>query len=239
MEIQARKKSRVMDELVAMGLKGLSCYNEVPRFSISLSILKKGQVLVKEGGRFNGVYIVRSGFLKNVYFDVLSSEDKVLGFFFSGDFVGLDSVIKKQYRSTVIALETVGVIKLSFSGLEDFPGDVYDRLEFLCFSNTRIQSENDCFRNFFNKKAEARLASFFIDLSCRFEVQGYSPYCFRLPMKHQEIASYLNMTLETLSRIISRFKLEGAMSVKGHEYVILEMDYLKSLMNRSGKRGLS
>lgn len=133
MEIQARKKSRVMDELVAMGLKGLSCYNEMPRFSISLSILQKGQVLVKEGDRFNGVYIVRSGFLKNVYFDVISSEDKVLGFFFSGDFVGLDSVVKKQYRSTVIALETVGVIKLSFSGLEDFPGDVYDRLEFLCF----------------------------------------------------------------------------------------------------------
>lgn len=90
-----------------------------------------------------------------------------------------------------------------------------------------------------NKRAEARLAGFFIDLSCRFEAQGYSPYCFRLPMKHLEIANYLNMTLETLSRIIRRFKLEGAMSVKGHEYIIHDMDYLENIMDRCGKRGLS
>lgn len=72
-----------------------------------------------------------------------------------------------------------------------------------------------------SQSSDSRLAYFFITMSSKFREQGYSPNSFRLPMSRQDIANYLCMASETVSRIVSRFENEGLLEANGHEYLIL------------------
>ena len=51
-------------------------------------------------------------------------------------------------------------------------------------------------------------------MSQRFEARGYSPWDFNLPMKCAEIASYLGLKFETVSRILSRLEQQGSITVR-------------------------
>lgn len=70
-------------------------------------------------------------------------------------------------------------------------------------------------------------------MSSKFREQGYSPNSFRLPMSRQEIANYLCMASETVSRIVSRFENEGLLSANGHEYFILNPEGLARIAEKA------
>ena len=55
-----------------------------------------------------------------------------------------------------------------------------------------------------SRSAEERLALFLLDLADRYQTRGYSPSEFVLRMTREEIASYLGLKLETVSRLFSR-----------------------------------
>jgi CRP/FNR family transcriptional regulator len=62
--------------------------------------------------------------------------------------------------------------------------------------------------------AEERVAMFLLDLSRRFAARGLSASELNLRMGLEEIASYLGLTLETVSRSLSRFQDEGLIGVQ-------------------------
>ncbi|HEJ7990971.1 TPA: helix-turn-helix domain-containing protein [Serratia liquefaciens] len=55
-------------------------------------------------------------------------------------------------------------------------------------------------------RADVRFAMFIQDLSRRFSLRGYSPREFRLPMTRGDIANYLGLTPETISREITKLE---------------------------------
>jgi CRP/FNR family transcriptional regulator len=59
------------------------------------------------------------------------------------------------------------------------------------------------------KSSEERLASFLLNLAARFKRRGYSGTNFRLTMSRSDIANYLGMAVETVSRIFTRFQKQG------------------------------
>ena len=78
-----------------------------------------------------------------------------------------------------------------------------------------------------NKKtAEERLAAFLAKLSTRFGERGFSKKEFRLTMTRGEIGNYLGLTVETISRLLSRFQKAGIINVEGKFISILEQDKL-------------
>ena len=67
-----------------------------------------------------------------------------------------------------------------------------------------------------NKKtAEERLATFIFNLSNRFGERGFSRKEFRFTMTRGEIGNYLGLTVETISRLLSRFQKAGIIKVEG------------------------
>ena len=58
-------------------------------------------------------------------------------------------------------------------------------------------------------KAEQRFALFLLNLSSRQEARGYSATNFQLRISRAEIGNYFGLTIESISRLISRFKREG------------------------------
>jgi len=75
--------------------------------------------------------------------------------------------------------------------------------------------------------AEARLGTFLLNLSMRFERLGYSPTDFVLRMTRADIGSYLGLKLETVSRVFSKFHKTGVLNVRQKHVSILDPQGLR------------
>jgi CRP/FNR family transcriptional regulator, anaerobic regulatory protein len=78
-------------------------------------------------------------------------------------------------------------------------------------------------------RSEARLAAFLLNLSERMSALGYSSTDFLIRMSREEIGNYLGLTLETVSRLFSRFAREGLITVNQREVKLLDLSALKEL----------
>lgn len=72
--------------------------------------------------------------------------------------------------------------------------------------------------------ADERMAAFLLHLSRRFSAQR-----FMLRMTRAEIGSFLGLTLETISRVFSRFQRLGLLRVTRREIELLDMATLQAL----------
>jgi CRP/FNR family transcriptional regulator, anaerobic regulatory protein len=70
--------------------------------------------------------------------------------------------------------------------------------------------------------AEERVAVFLLDLSRRLEARGQSPTEFIMRMTRREIGSHLAMTLETVSRMLSKFQIDGLISATHKHICVLD-----------------
>ena len=80
-----------------------------------------------------------------------------------------------------------------------------------------------------NMRAEQRFAVFLVNLSARYAARGYSPNSFQLRMSREDIGNYLGLTIESISRLLSRFKKQGWLQVDKRELTLLDPVKLKAL----------
>lgn len=77
--------------------------------------------------------------------------------------------------------------------------------------------------------AEERVAAFLLDISSRYLKRGYSPTEFNLRMTREDIGSFLGMTLETVSRTLSKFQKRGLIEMHGRHVHIVDFDGLRQI----------
>ncbi|OTP89622.1 transcriptional regulator FNR, partial [Gilliamella apicola] len=71
------------------------------------------------------------------------------------------------------------------------------------------------------KKADERLAYFIYSLYKRYEKRGHTSLNIKLSMSRTDIANYLGLTIETVSRILTKFQELDILSVKG-KYIFIK-----------------
>ena len=81
-------------------------------------------------------------------------------------------------------------------------------------------------------KSEQRVAMFILNMVDRLGKLGYSTTEFVLRMTREEIGIYLGLTLETVSRLLSRFAREGLIEIKQREVKIIDRAGLKALIKK-------
>jgi len=196
---------------------------EVPDIRFPVRQLKAGETLHRTGDRFDAIYVVRSGFLKTVSVD-RTGEEQVLAFPMGGDVIGLDGLDTERYASDVVALDSSHVAVVSFARIarlgHEYP--CIERLLYSAFSRELIRERNMIWL-LGTLHAEARLATFLLDLSERFGRLGYSRASFALRMSREEIGSYLGIKLETVSRAFSAFAAAGLMAVDRKEVTLRDL----------------
>lgn len=167
--------------------------------------------------------MVRSGFLKSVSVD-RTAEEQVLAFPMGGDVIGLDGLDTERYASDVVALDASHVAVVSFARIarlgHEYP--CIERLLYAAFSRELMRERNMIWL-LGTLRAEARLATFLLDLSERFGRLGYSRASFALRMSREEIGSYLGIKLETVSRAFSAFAAAGLMAVDRKEVTLRDL----------------
>ncbi|PKI00252.1 fumarate/nitrate reduction transcriptional regulator Fnr [Glaciecola sp. 33A] len=189
--------------------------------------LHKNDKLVSYGDDFHSLYAVRSGSFKS-YISDKDGVDQIIGFHFPGDIVGFDALKDNKHGSYTQALETAMVCELPYDTLDKmsikFPKL---RHQIMRFMSAEIKHDHDLMMLLNKRSAEERLLHFLIDLSQRFEERGFSPKQFNLSMTRNEIGNYLGLTVETISRLLTRFQKEELIKVNGKLISIIDFDGIK------------
>jgi len=77
--------------------------------------------------------------------------------------------------------------------------------------------------------ADQRMAAFLIGMSRRLAARGFSPNRFQLTMARTDIANYLRLAPETVSRVLRRFQADGLLRVDRRELELLDRVQLEAL----------
>ena len=78
-------------------------------------------------------------------------------------------------------------------------------------------------------RAAQRVARFLFELSTRYASFGQSSRAFYLRMSRAEIGSYLGLTLESVSRLLSRMHDDGLIKVNLRQVELIDVDALRAI----------
>ncbi|MDI5985749.1 helix-turn-helix domain-containing protein [Halomonas sp. M4R5S39] len=198
--------------------------------------LDKGDLLIAQGSPFTSLFLVRSGSLKQVT-TTASDEYLVTAFFLPGELIGLDAIGAGRYPGSVVSLETATVCELPFTEFSELGTRVPElRRRFLCHLSQEMGGERLWMHLLLRRTSEVRLAHFLVAMSEHFRLRGYSPHRFRLAMSRGDIANYLGLTMETVSRTLMRYREQELLATRGQEFHILDLPRLERLAETSGRR---
>ncbi|HSM69270.1 MAG TPA: fumarate/nitrate reduction transcriptional regulator Fnr [Xanthomonadales bacterium] len=191
--------------------------------------IQAGQHLFRAGDEFKSVASVRTGCFKS-YAVNRDGQEQVLGFHLPGEIIGLDAIHEGHHVANVVALDTSAICSLPFNAMTGMARNMPElQHELFCVMSLRI-SELETFAG--DLSADERIALFLKSLSKRFSRRGYSEREFILSMSRRDIASYLRLATETVSRVLARFQQRGLIEVDRKLVKILDLDDLGTLTSR-------
>lgn len=182
--------------------------------------LPSGGILFHEGAQADYVMNVTSGAVK--LFKLLGDgRRQILGFRFAGDFLGLAAGTEYSYSAEALTdSKLCRFPRRKLDGLrERFPR--LDR-RLLTLSIDELTAAQEQLLLLGRKTAEERLVSFLILLSQGQVRRGLVPDPITLPMTRSDIADYLGLTIETVSRTFSVLKRKGLIELRDTTHVHLE-----------------
>lgn len=186
---------------------------------------RAGEHVFREGDPFNVIAAVRSGTVKTYVTDP-DGREQVHGFFLPGEVIGLDAISDSRYPCNAVALEPVVLCRFSFPTLASLatriPGLQQQLFRLLSrdIGNAALLAGNHT--------AEDRMAAFLVGLSRRYAARGFRPDRFELTMSRSDIANYLRLATETVSRIFRRFQDERMIRVRRREIELIDLPRLEA-----------
>jgi CRP/FNR family transcriptional regulator len=196
--------------------------------------IPRDATLYRMGDLFTNLYAIRLGHFKTYQVDV-GGEQQITGFQMAGELLGMDAISADRHHCDAVALEDSEVCEIPFPRLEELFGHIPTLLHhFHRMMSQEITREQSVMLLLGNMRAEQRFAAFLVNLSSRYAARGYSSTNFQLRMSREEIGNYLGLTIESISRLLSRFKKEGWLRVNNREIEILDQLKLKALAAGTG-----
>lgn len=188
--------------------------------------LKKNQHLFESGDRFKSLYAIRAGVIKLYSFSD-SGEEVIHGFYLPGDVLGIDAVATKTHQMNAVALDTTSICNLPYKDLTQLSGEIpFLNQQVLTVMSKEVNDGRLHSELLTKRNADQRVALFIWNMAERFRSRGYSNSEFRLSILHRDVAIYLGLTPETVSRILARFNTDGIATWKKKEVVVLDFDQL-------------
>ena len=173
----------------------------------SRDLFQQGEAVYRMESPFKSIFSIQSGSIKT---ETCSHDGAkiITGFYFTGDLFGLDAVGDKTYSHDAIALEPTRVCELPFEQLQSACTDL-PKLQCKLFQllGKRVRVVNEKLECGHTMVAEGRVLKFLQYLAQNRELGRDG--IIKLPMTKEDIASYLNMRPESLSRALAKLKQKG------------------------------
>lgn len=193
----------------------------------------RSDYLYHGGDTMQSVYAVRTGSFKVTTSDSEGTE-QVLGFYFPGDLIGLEGFADQQHHCDVTALESASVCQLSCTDLEVLSGQFPSlRREVMMLFGREITNSHRKLLVLGKMNAEERIAAFLTKISGDFSRRGFSSTEFNMSMSRQDIANYMGLASETVSRVFSQMQEDSLIVVNRRNVHILDIDSLCELAHET------
>lgn len=186
-----------------------------------------GQHLFRFGEALQSLYVVRSGAFKNYRLDS-SGRERVLGFLFAGELVGVDGIYPRRHEFNAVALEDSAVCALPYVSLTG----LMERSEGLRRQVFRLVSKDGIYSAPLSSHstAEERVVGMLVNLSERNRVNGRSTLELALPMSREDMGSYLRLPPETVTGVITLLESQGLIEPSAGAVKLLDLARLNKII---------
>ena len=187
--------------------------------------LDKGRILFQKGTVLDGFYVVVYGQIK-LAFSSLQGNEKVVSIVGPGQSFG-EAVVFMERPSPVLsqALEDSLLLQIAKQGLfAAIDRDSAFARRMLAGLSIRLHGLIEDVENYSLRSSTQRLIGFLLQLA---EVPVSGSIELELPASKQVIASRLNLTPETLSRVLHSLSESGLIAVKGRQIIVLDVARLR------------
>jgi len=175
--------------------------------------------LFLEGDEAIHVYEVMSGVV-SLYRIMSDGRRHILAFRFPGDIVGLCSPATYGYNAQAVG--DARLRRIPRAGLDRM---IDERADFarklLRMAATELNAMRDHLTRLAAKSAEAKVADFLLMLAERSQAREGAAVVVDLPMTRTDIGDYLGLTIETVSRSISRMRRSGIIALPRTSQVVV------------------
>lgn len=190
--------------------------------------LAPGEALFHEGDPATRVFTLTRGTLK-LYRLLPDGRRHVTGFLHAGDFLGIG--VGHEHSVSAEALEDVQLCWFPRNRFDSFV-EQYAAMERSLYRTAadELVAAQEQMLLLARKTASERVASFLLELAERTSFRAATNAILCLPMSRSDIADYLGLTKETVSRVISSFKKRGLIRlVKTDEVELVDRTRLEQI----------
>lgn len=187
------------------GALDVSELNDLERISHVTNFPAK-TTLFEQGALAGSVFNITEGVVR-LYKSLPDGRRQIVGFALPGDFLGL--ALMDRYGATAEAVTPVRVcrfVRTAFVSYIDGKPHLMKRLHE--FASHELSLAQDQMLLLGRKTAEERVAAFLINLQTRYARIRPLSVTVELPMSRQDIADYLGLTIETVSRTLTKLARE-------------------------------
>ena len=191
-------------------------------------ILNPGDHLCHQGEKHEHLYLLRSGMLKS-YFNKESGDEFVMQFHLPPDLFGWEGIDDEQLSFSIVALDYSNVCEVPLTQLKEI-NRKHPEIQTQIFKliNQTVRRNNI---TMLRTTAEQKVSTFILLLSKHYRTLGYPQYLCQLTMTHQDIANYLRIAPETISRVLHNLQHQGLIKVARKKIVINNIEKLHFLSN--------
>jgi CRP/FNR family transcriptional regulator len=199
-------------------------------------VVHAGDRLYRAGDRFTTLHVLNSGFCKVVNL-AADGREQVVGLHFKGDWLGFDGIADGRHTCDAVAVDTGEVWAIGYDELLAACAREPRLLQVLHGAMSReIGRDRDSMLALTTLPADARVADFLRQWAEALAERGLRNDCITLRLSRAEIGNYLGMTLESVSRALSRLARASVISFaeKGRRDIsIPEVRALQAFIQRS------
>ena len=193
-----------------------------------------GECIFREGDDAAHVYKVELGCLC-IHRSMLDGRRQIIDFAYPGDFIGL--AVLKEHSTNAETLNLVRLRSYSKARLhQSAQNDAQLGLRLFELVSRELSAAQRMLFTLNKRSACERVANFLVDLSKRMERNGGDPFLLVLPMTRADIGDLLGLTIETVSRTMSKFRQCGLISLTQCAIVtIVDIEALGKIANGAFK----
>lgn len=191
--------------------------------------LALGQCAYRAGQPFHAIFLVHAGFLKTCELSA-DGRERVTSFRMRGDLIGVESIGLTRYSCDVIALDDSEIWELPYPPVLRaclLMPELHSRLTAALAAE--IRNDRAWMLALGTLTADQRVAAFLLDMAARHMQLGFSPHHFLLRMGRADIASFLGLKHETVTRALSKLERSLSIEVRRREIRLLDPDGLRRM----------
>lgn len=167
-------------------------------------VLRQGESVFRVGEPFTCLHVVHSGFFKLLHFGA-GGRHHVIGLHFKGDWLGFDGIARGDHGCEAVAMDTGEVWSIRYDRLLQACLGRPDLLTMLHAEMSReMARDREAMLSVCTLPTDARVAHFLRRWVDALSQRGLRTDSITLKLTRAEIGDYLGMTVESVSRALSR-----------------------------------